>query len=304
MNAKIAILTTSFGEYDKSPVEFCERAGYAVTFNPYGRKLKPDEVVKVAGEAVGIIAGTETISADMLSGLPRLKVISRCGVGMENVDLEAARRHGIMVFNTPDAPTEAVAELAIGLILNLLRKTSRMDRAVRSGVWEKLMGNLLSGKHVGIIGFGRIGKRVAELLTAFGCEVIYYDPFIKEKSPGFKSVSMAELLKTSDIVTVHASTKETILRGSEISSMKKGGWLVNISRGEAVDEDALYSALKSGHLAGAAMDVFKEEPYKGPLIELNNVVLTPHVGSYAKESRVQMEKQAVENLLKGLESAI
>lgn len=312
---KIAITTTSFGKYDKKPLEVLKNRGYEVIFNPYNRTLKGDEIIEICRNAVGIIAGTEQLDADILENLTTpiypqssvidslsyLKVISRCGTGLDNVNLAAANRLGIKVFNTPDAPTLAVAELTVGLMLNLLRKINQADSAIRNGKWEKPMGNLLTGKKVGIIGFGRIGRKVAKLLVSFGCEIRYYDIRTEDEGLRTERVELDELLKTSDIVSLHVSSKEQIISKYEISLMKKGAWLINVSRGGVVDENALYRALKEGHLAGAALDVFEQEPYIGPLPELNNVILTPHIGSYALEARIEMERQAVENLLKGLE---
>lgn len=298
---KIAITTTSFGKYDNEPLNLLRKNGFETVLNPYGRKLKKEEVFELCRDAVGVIAGTETLDADTLEKLANVKVISRCGTGLDNVDLDVTRKLGIKVFNTPDAPTIAVAELTIGLILNLLRKINRMDFALRQDRWEKLMGNLLYGKNVGIIGFGRIGKKVAELLKPFGCRIKYYDPEVVTADSDIKKVELNELLEGSDIISIHVSTKEQIIGESEIKQIKKGAWLVNVSRGGVVDENALYHALKEGYLAGAAIDVFVQEPYMGPLKELGNVILTPHVGSYAKEARIKMEMYAVENLLKGLE---
>ncbi len=297
---KIAISTTSFCEYDDTPLEQLKKRNIGVALNPYGRKVTTDELVELASEAVGLIAGTESINKDVLKKLPFLKVISRCGTGMENVDLECAKRLGIKVFNTPDAPTLAVAELTIGLMLNILRKTGEMDRKIRAGTWKKMMGNLLSDKKVGIIGFGRIGKKVAKLLKPFGCEIHYSDPYLKDKDEEFKSMSKEELFRWADIITIHVSSKDRIVNKAEFEMLKKGSWIVNVSRGEVFDESALFECLRRGHISGAAIDVFEQEPYSGPLKDLDNVILTPHIGSYAKESRIKMEMDAVKNLIEGL----
>jgi D-3-phosphoglycerate dehydrogenase len=298
--SKIAITTTTFGEYDNSYIKICEDKGFDIVINPYGRKMQPEELVEFAKEAVGIVAGTEFITKDTLKKLPNLKVISRCGTGMDNIDLETARSLNIKVFNTPDAPTLAVAELTLGLILALLRKINTVDRDIRSSKWEKRMGNLLSGKKVGIVGFGRIGRKVAELLATFKCDIAYADPFIEDNLLGFNKLSKEDLLKWADIVSLHVSAKEIILGEKELNLMNKGSWLINVSRGGVVDEKALYKFLKDGWIYGAALDVFEKEPYNGPLKELDNIILTSHIGSYAKEVRIKMEKEAVENLLKGL----
>lgn len=298
---RIAITTTTFCEYDKSPLELLRKKSFEVILNPYGRQLKDVEIVKLCKGTIGIIAGTEPLSSAVLRQLNGLKVISRCGVGLDNIDMDSANKVGIKIFNTPDAPTVAVAELTIGLILNLLRKTHKVDIAIRKNKWKKLMGNLLYGKKVGIVGFGRIGKKVARLLRPFGCEISYTDPFVKNGLLGLNSLSKEELLRWADIISIHPSTKDRIIGKKELKLMKKGSWLVNVSRGGVIDELALYDYLKKGHLTGAAIDVFEQEPYNGPLKKLDNVILTPHIGSYAIEARTNMEMQAVRNLLKGLE---
>jgi D-3-phosphoglycerate dehydrogenase len=297
---KVAITTTTFGKYDKQPLDLLEQNEFSLILNPYGRKLNKDEIIQLCIDAIGIISGTEKLDAYILERLAKIKVISRCGTGLDNVDLAAAKKLGIKVFNTPDAPTIAVAELTIGLILSLLRKIGCMDLAVRNARWEKLMGNLLHKKRVGIIGFGRIGRKVAELLKPFDCTLAYSDPYVEDRLLGLERLSLRELLQWADIITIHISGSNKILGEQELSQIKKGAWLVNVSRGTAVDEEALYRAISGGYLSGAALDVFTEEPYTGPLKDLENVILTPHIGSYAREARIEMEMQAAKNLLAGL----
>jgi Phosphoglycerate dehydrogenase and related dehydrogenases len=301
---KIVITTTSFAKFDNSPLQLLNNSGYDVALNPYGRSLTSDQVVALAADAVGVIAGTEPLDRSVLQKLSSLRFISRCGAGMDNIDLAAAAEMNIKVDNTPSGPTLAVAELTVGLILDLLRKTTLMDREMRTGIWKKHMGNLLRGKTVGIIGFGRIGQKTGKLLRALGCEIGYYDSIMIEGSKDLKieRMEMDELLRKSDIVTIHVSGKyeKPLLGAKEIEMMKKGTWLVNVARGGVVDEEALLNALKNGRLAGAALDVFEKEPYNGPLKKLENIILTPHIGSYAKEARVEMEMQAARNLIEGL----
>ncbi|MFA4991119.1 MAG: phosphoglycerate dehydrogenase [Candidatus Omnitrophota bacterium] len=298
--SKIAITTSSFGEYDRSALDLLKEKGLEVALNPYGRKLVKREIIEICGGAMGLVAGTETLDRDTMKDLKGLRVISRCGTGMDNVDLEAADDLGIKVYNTPDGPTLAVAELTVALMLNLIRKVSASGQDLKNGKWDKRMGNLLSGKKIGIVGFGRIGKKTAGLLRPFGCLIKYADPFLSGDVEGFEGARLEELLAWADIVSLHVSNGEEILGEKEMLAMKKGAWLLNMSRGGVVNEEALFKALGSGHLSGAALDVFKKEPYDGPLRKLDNVVLTPHIGSYAKEARVKMEYDAVQNLLKGL----
>lgn len=304
MDVKTAITTSSFAKLEASPLDLLHTRGLAPAINPEGRKLDAAEVVEFLQGVAGVIAGTEPLDADVLNALPDLKVISRCGAGMENVDLEAAAGLGIRVFNTPGAPTLPVAELTVGLILDLLRKVSLMDRNLRRGLWNKLMGSLLFGKKVGIVGFGRIGQKTAELLLPFGVKIKYCDTFAISCSLDCEPSDFEELLEWADIVTLHCpspASGEPLLGSEGMGRLKEGAFLINAARGGLVDEDALRKALTDGNLAGAALDVFENEPYKGPLTELDNVILTPHIGSYAAEARVAMERQSVENLLCGLE---
>ncbi len=302
MKRNVFISTSSFAKYDQTPIELLQSAEFEVLLNPYGRKLTREEVLELAHNSDGIIAGTELLDAIVQKGLKNLKVISRCGVGMDNVDIEKAVELGIKVFNTPYGPTLATAELTIAVILSLLRHVSQMDCNIRAGKWQKQMGNLLYGKNIGIIGFGRIGQRVAKMLSGFEVQIAYYDPIVSKTEIDCAPMEMDSLLKWADIVTLHVSGQETLLGIKELRKMKRGSWLINCARGVLVDEQALYQVLKENRLSGAALDAYDKEPYNGPLIELNNVLLTPHVGSYAKEARIEMEIQATKNLISGFKS--
>lgn len=304
---KILISTSSFAEHDKTSLKLLESHGFDIVLNPHGRKLNQEEVVGLAKDCQGIIAGTESLTNHVFKQLTILRAISRCGTGMDSVDLEAARNREIAVRNTPDASTQAVAELALGFILNLLRGISFMDREIRNNIWEKKMGTLLNQKTVGIIGLGRIGKCLAELLEPFKGKILASEPapdvkWMKKKS--VQLVPLGDLLRKSDIVSLHMPySKENnhFIDMQKLKIMKNRAFLINTSRGGLVDEDALYNMLKDGHLGGAAIDTFKREPYNGPLKELNNVILTSHIGSYALEARVQMELDAAKNMIEMLE---
>jgi len=300
MDKKIAITTSSFADYDKSPIHLLRKKKFELKINRLGHKLDKEETLRLCHNCIGIIAGTELYDRDILARLDRLRVISRCGAGLDNIDFEAAGKLKIKIANTPDAPTLAVAELTVGLIFDLLRNISLNDREIRNGAWKKRMGNLINGKNIGIIGFGRIGKKLAKLLRPFGVNIAYYDINEKLPVPFYLRKKMHDLLRWADIISLNVDSKKTIIGEMEIKLIKKGAWLINTSRGGVIAEDALYRALKSKHLSGAALDVFTDEPYSGPLRGLDNIILTPHIGSYAIESRIEMEIQAVENLLKQL----
>ena len=250
------------------------------------------------GAYSGLIAGTEPLTGKVFEKAPSLKVISRVGVGLDGVDVSAAKEHGIAIYNTPSVLVDSVAELTIGLILCCLRKIASMDRNVRKGVWKKEMGLLFKGKTLGIIGFGKIGSKVSQIAEAFGVKVVFHDIGPAE-SKFCKKVSFEELITESDIISIHLSSKEQLISEMEVRKMKDGVILVNTSRGGVIDEDALHKGLLSGKIACVGLDVYKEEPYSGNLTELDNVVLTPHVGSYAKEARIAMEIEATMNLIKG-----
>ena len=299
---KVLITTTTFAKYSEEPLRILKEKGIEYKLNPFGRKLTEEELMKLLDEDryLGIIAGTEPITSKVMKANPSLKIISRVGVGLENVDLKAAKELGIKVFNTPEGVTEAVAELTVGLILNSLRGLNLCDRNIREGIWKKRMGNLFKGKTLGIIGFGRIGQKVAEISRCFDANVIFYD-IAKIESDFARQVSLDYLLENSDIISVHISGKNEVLSGNELSKTKDGVILINTSRGEAIDEDKLYEMLTAGKIAYAGLDVFESEPYKGKLAELDNVILTPHIGSYALEARMLMELAAVKNLVDGIE---
>lgn len=303
----VALSVSSFGDASAEPLERLHAAGVRVLPNPHGRKLTGEEVAALIADADGIIAGTEPLTDEVLESAPRLRVISRVGVGLDNVDLEAAKRRGIAVRNTPDAVTDPVSELTVGGMLAVLRRVPEMDRALHAGQWTRLMGGLLRERTVGIVGFGRVGRRVAELLRPFGARLLTCDPSPVEEAAqerGVEVVGLDALLAESDVVTLHCAGDRAILGAAEIAAMRPGAILVNAARGCLVDESALHAALVDGRLSGAYLDVFAREPYDGPLRELDTVLLTPHAGSFAAEARAQMESEAVENLLESLQAAV
>jgi D-3-phosphoglycerate dehydrogenase len=303
---KVLIGPSSFGRGGSQPLDLLYEHGYQVVMNPYGRRLTADEVVVLGQGCVGIIAGLEPLTAEVLARLPGLRCISRSGVGLDNVDLAAARARGIVVRNTPEAPTRAVAELTLGLIIALLRRFPLADRNLRAGVWQKETGSLLLGRTVGIVGLGRIGQMVAEMLMALGCIVCGADPhpdweWLAQRP--IELLELAELLRRSDVVSLHAALpvgSKPLIAAPELALMKRSAVFLNLARSYAVDEEALYEALAEGLIAGAALDVFVEEPYHGRLAELDNVILTPHIGSNTQETKLAMETQAVLNLLEAI----
>lgn len=299
---QVLISTSSFNLANFAQLSDLEKAGVEVKLNPFAARLTEKQVIDLLGtDTIGLIAGLEPLTKNVLQAAKSLKVIARVGTGLDSVDLVAAKELEIIVLNTPDAPTKAVAELTIAHILSLLRHLSQADRQIRNGIWKGLMGSLLETKTVGIVGFGRIGKRVATLLSAFGASVLISDA--QAKSGDFQNVGLDELCTRSDIVSLHLPYSEAthhIIDEKRINLMKKGSFIVNISRGGLVDEAMLLAALKSGHLAGAALDCFEQEPYEGELRNLENVQITAHMGSYARETRDLMEQEASRLLVNAL----
>jgi D-3-phosphoglycerate dehydrogenase len=295
---KILVALSTFAEYGERPLRLLEKSGLPFQLNDLGRRLTAEDIVKLGHDSHGIIAGVEPYTNSVLTQLPHLRCISRCGVGMDSVDLDKAKELGIAVVNTPDPVIVPVAELTIGMMLDLLRQITWHTMTLRNQKWQKKGGHNLQGKTVGIIGLGRIGKKVTQLLKSFSVDVMASDSHpdvVWAKENNIQMVSVEELLRNSDIVTLHLKVDKKspfVLGEKEIGMMKPGTFLLNLARGEMVDEDALYAALTKGRLAGAGLDVFAQEPYGGKLTTLDNVLMTPHIATLTAESRLEMETQS------------
>lgn len=303
---KILISSASFGKIDQKPVEILEREGYTVVPNKNARKYSSSEFNELIKDATGLIAGTEKITAELLEKAPVLRVISRYGVGMDNIDLEAAKKLGIIVRSTPEAPSQAVAELALSLMLNISRRVSEADRNLRNNNWTQLMGRLITGKNLGILGLGRIGKKLAAMVQPFGMKIFAYEPYPDNDFVAMNRISLLplnEVLSQCDIISLHLPLSDDtfhMIGKKELSLMKKDAVIVNTSRGGLIDESALIEALKNRAIGGAAIDTFEKEPYIGELTNFENVLLTCHMGSSAIETRRQMELETVNNLINAL----
>ena len=301
---KVQITTSSFDLNNFVDKDLLARANIDIALNPMKSRLTESQVTELLNDdVVGMIAGLEPLNENVLRSAKTLKVIVRCGTGLDSVDLDVARELGIEVYNTPNAPARAVAELTIGHMLNALRHISATDRSLREGSWTPTMGSLLGTKKVGLIGFGRIGKMVSELLLAFGASVQAFDPIVSSTNSQVEMCDLQTLLASSDIISLHvpySTATHHLVNAKALSLMKPLAILVNISRGGLIDEDALLSSLTSNRIAGAALDCFEIEPYTGPLRTLPNVCSTSHMGSYARETRDQMENEASTALVAGL----
>lgn len=301
----ILVTPTSYGVQEKRLRTELERQVGSVSYNTSGKPLTSAQLRELLPGVDGLIAGLDDIDAGALEVANDLRVVARYGVGYSNVDLEAARRKNIIVTNTPGANSSSVAELTIALMLDMLRPVIQAVAETRQGGWPRLKGYSLEGKTVGLVGLGSIGKDVARRLAGFDCRVLAYDPvedddFARRYGVGYSS--LAGLLGQSDIVSLHLPMLPQtmgMVNASFLGLMKDGAWLVNTARGELVDEAALYAALTSGRLCGAALDVFASEPpgQENPLLLLPQVIPTPHMGAHTDGATNAMGRMALADCL-------
>lgn len=265
-------------------------AGFELRCNDSGNRPTPEDLKQMLDGAFAVVAGTEKYTADVLAAADQLKAVIRFGVGTDNFDIPAMREKGLAIGVI--ANHNSVAEFALTLMLGMIKNLPRLDNAARDGQWARFPMRELSGKTVGIMGFGRIGRRLAELLKGFDTKLLAYDPFIPQEAIqacGAEPVTMEQLLQRSDVVSLHMpSTPDTyhLINAETLAMMKDGAYLVNTARGALVDEKALYEALTSGKLSGAALDVFEKEPITkdNPLFTLDNAVFAPHVSALSFET--------------------
>ncbi len=284
---RLLVTPTSYGKNDPRLKTQLEEQVGEVIYNPTGKPLISAELAQLLPGIDGYIAGLDGIDAQALQAADRLKVIARYGVGVDKVDLVAAREKGIVVTNTPGANSVSVAELALGLMLALARQIPVAVDAVHQGKWPRYSGLSLEGKTIGILGLGASGKQLARRLAGFDCRVLAHDPFADAAFARDNHVELAELNKVveeADFISLHLPLlPETrgMVNDAFLNRMKKGAFLINTSRGEVLDEEALLRALQSGHLKGAGLDAFAVEPPdpKNPLLALPQVIATPHLGA-------------------------
>lgn len=280
-------------EVDPILNKILEDNGLKVSYEP---TITPEQILeKIPTFNIVIVRSRTTITKEIIDKADNCKIIARVGVGLDNVDQDAAKAKNIRVINAVEGAMNAVAELVLGLMLSLARQTARGDRAIRDGKWLKkeLKGTELRGKYLGIIGMGNIGKRLGRLAKALNMNIIGYDviPIDEEfsKEVGLMKSDLGTLLQSSDYVSIHVPLLDStyhLIDSQKLSTMKKTAKIINTSRGGVIDEDALYEAIKSGNLGGAALDVFENEPATDhKLAELDNVILTPHIGAQTKEAQ-------------------
>ena len=273
--------------------EILLKNGLKITYEP---EITPDQIKeKISNFDIVVVRSRTKITKEMIDRATQCKIIARVGVGLDNIDVDAAKAKNIRVINAVEGAMNAVAELVLGLMLSMAREIPRADREIRNGKWLKkeLMGIELSGKYLGIVGLGNIGKRLAKLARGLNMNIIGFDvmPIADDfaRDVGLIKADIDTLLSSADFISFHVPLTDTthhLVNAKRISTMKKSAYIINTSRGEIIDEDALYDALKEGKIAGAALDVFEKEPAVGnKLTTLSNVICTPHIGAQTKEAQ-------------------
>jgi len=285
--------------------DILQKNGLKITYEP---EITPDQIKEKIGIFDIVIVRSRTkLTKDMIEKADKCKIIARVGVGLDNIDVDAANTKGIRVINAVEGAMNAVAELVLGLMLSLAREIPRADREIRNGKWLKkeLLGTELSGKYLGIVGLGNIGKRLAKHARALNMNIIGYDviPIADEfvREVGLIKTDLDTLLSSADYISFHVPfTNDTkhLVNSQRLGKMKKTAYIINTSRGEIIDEEALYSALKDGKIAGAALDVFEKEPATGnKLATLPNVICTPHIGAQTKEAQTLAANVVAEKII-------
>jgi D-3-phosphoglycerate dehydrogenase len=303
---KALITTVPFGDKNALPLEMMKDAGIEYIINPLGKKLTEDELADMVTDFDVIIAGTEPITEKVMNNATNLKMISRVGLGLDSVDLLAAKERDIKVSYTPDAPAPAVAELTLGMMLTLLRSVHVSNIEMHNGKWQRIFGRRLAEITVGIIGVGRIGSRVLRRTKPFGTpRILVNDVMPNYQNPELKLewVTKEQIYKEADVICLHLPlTKLTknMVRKEQLLSMKSDAIIINPSRGGIINEKDLYDVMKDGHLSGAAIDVFEQEPYQGNLAEIQRCLLTAHMGSMSIDCRTRMEIEATEEAVRFL----
>lgn len=305
--AKALITTVPFAEKNRLPLELLEKAGIKYQINPYNTKLSERQLMDLIPGFDAIIAGTESISEQVMEQGTNIRFISRVGIGLDSVDLITAKKKGIKVSYTPAAPAPAVAEFTLGLMLTLLRSIHISNLQMHEGKWQRIFGRRLADVSIGIIGMGRIGTRLLRCIRGFDTLPILANDI--EPKPSLSKefnldwVTKEQIFKEADIISLHVPlthlTKNMIQR-KQLLSMKPNSILINTSRGGIINESDLYNVLVDGHLSGVAIDAFESEPYTGELSKIERCLLTSHMGSMSADCRAQMEIEAVEETIRFL----
>jgi D-3-phosphoglycerate dehydrogenase len=308
MTFKILIATRSFGSTSSAPWEVLRQAGCELVRADMTQPMSEARLIDLLAGVDGAIIGVVPMTAHVLENAPTLKVVSMHGVGVDHIDLQAASRLGIVVANCLGSNDQSVADLTLGLMISAARDLPRADGALRQGGWGSYQGHELWNKTLGLVGLGYVGRAVARRALGFDMKILAYDPYVDPQRAGLPALSFValdELIRESDFISLHSPlTEETrhMIGAAQFAAMKPGAYLINTARGGLVDEQALYQALSSGQIAGAALDVYAAEPPAGsPLLKLDNIVLTPHIAAHTQEAIERMGVMAARNVLLALQ---
>ena len=301
MQKYILVTTPSFCKFSDEPIQKLESRGIKI-IEDYGLKktttLALSDTIK--SQIVGVVVGLEKISGPIMSELPKLRIIAKHGAGIDNIDVEAASKNNIEITRVPGANAVAVAEATIGQIFNLSRSLALADRSLREGNWNRYYGDEINGKTLSIIGFGAIGKEVCKRAESLGMSVVVNDITLNKEIEA-RFVSFEEAMKLGDYISIHLPLLDStyhIIDSKKINMMKQNAYLINFARGGLINDEDLIDALKSNRIAGAALDAFENEPkVDSRYLELENVVLTPHLGGFSKEALNKISKKCVEDIL-------
>ena len=304
---KVLITTVPFGDKNRLPLDLLENAGIDYLINPFNKKITEDQLAVIIPDFDVLIAGTEPITEKVLNRATNLKLISRVGIGLDSVDLIAAQKRNIKVSYTPDAPSQAVAELTLGMMLTLLRAVHVSNSQMHNGKWHRFYGKRLEKVTIGIIGMGRIGNGVLKRLKGFEPSKIIVNDLKPnpelDREYKIEWTNKEKIYKEADIISLHiplTHLTKNMIRKEHLYSMKPDAVIINTSRGGIVNEQDLYDVMHSGHLSGAAIDVFEKEPYSGPLREIERCLLTAHMGSMSIDCRTRMEIESTEEAIRFL----
>jgi D-3-phosphoglycerate dehydrogenase / 2-oxoglutarate reductase len=301
MQWNVAITIRSFNTKGEA-FKKLSAATRVMSINTSGGHLNELSLCKTLQDVDIAITGTEKYTQKVIEAAPRLKIISRVGIGLDSIDLPAAHERGIKILNTPVSTVQPVAEHTLALLFAVLKHIPDYNNQVHNGDFSVGSNSLLSGKRIGIIGLGRIGTKVASFLEILGCTISYYDPYVlpTDRKDWTQVSSVKDLVAQSDILTIHSAAQQgnaSLIDEEVLSGITSGIILINTARGSLIDETAFIAGLKDGRIRAAGIDVFPREPYDGPLLSFPQVIATPHVASNTQESRQQMEMEAVDNIL-------
>jgi len=304
MSYKILVATRSFGSTSSRPRDVLEATGCELVRADMSIPMTEDRLVELLDGVQGAIIGVVPMTERVIKNSPSLKVVSMHGVGVDHIDLQAAANAGVVIANCLGSNDQAVADLAFGLMISVAREIPKIDRSIRQGDWGRHKGSELWNKTLGLIGLGYIGRGVAKRALGFDMKVLVYDPYITQEESeavGATLVPFETVIAESDFLSLHAPMNDETKRmigSDQLEAMKESAYLINTARGSLVDEAALFKALTDGQIAGAALDVYTNEPPKdGHLLGLDNIVLTAHIGSHTVEAIERMGVMAAENVL-------